>query len=108
MEAALRPPGVRRNYATARRSDRGPEDALVCLGAKRTFTANRRMCMSEYVNKAKGKVKQAVGDLTGNVGLKEEGVRDERKGQVEGVIQDVKDVVKGVAKDAKRQIKGTP
>ena len=60
--------------------------------------------MSELVNKTKGKIKQAVGDLTGNEKLRKEGKRDELKGKVEGAIEDVKDAAKGVAKDAKRAI----
>ena len=35
--------------------------------------------MGEIIDKTKGKIKQAVGDLTGNKRLKQEGERDERK-----------------------------
>ena len=35
--------------------------------------------MGEIIDKAKGTIKQAVGDLTGNKRLKREGERDERK-----------------------------
>jgi uncharacterized protein YjbJ (UPF0337 family) len=35
--------------------------------------------MGEIIDKTKGKIKQAVGDLTGNKRLKREGERDERK-----------------------------
>lgn len=57
--------------------------------------------MGELVDKTKGKIKQAVGDLTGDKKLKREGEKDEFHGKVKGVIEDVKDV----AKDAKKAIK---
>jgi uncharacterized protein YjbJ (UPF0337 family) len=57
--------------------------------------------MGEIIDKTKGKIKQVVGDLTGNEGLKQEGERDELKGKVEGVVEGVKDAVK----DAKHAIK---
>ncbi len=50
--------------------------------------------MGEIINKTKGKVKQAVGALTGNKKLKQEGERDELKGKVEGVVKKVKAAVK--------------
>ena len=37
--------------------------------------------MGEIIDKTKGKIRQAVGDLTGNKKLKREGERDERKGE---------------------------
>jgi len=61
--------------------------------------------MGEYVDKAKGKVKQAVGGLTGDVNLIREGQRDEHKGQVEGAITDAKDAVKGAAKGVKQAVR---
>ena len=61
--------------------------------------------MGELTDKAKGKVKQAVGGLTGDKGLKREGEKDERKGQVEGAVEDVKHAVKGAVKDAKHALK---
>jgi uncharacterized protein YjbJ (UPF0337 family) len=48
--------------------------------------------MGEIVDKTKGKIKQAAGDLTGNKGLKREG---RRQGQVEGALKDVKRAVNG-------------
>jgi uncharacterized protein YjbJ (UPF0337 family) len=51
--------------------------------------------MGELIDKAKGKVKQAIGDLTGNKKLKREGERDETKGKVEGAVEEVKGAVKG-------------
>jgi uncharacterized protein YjbJ (UPF0337 family) len=57
--------------------------------------------MGELIDKTKGKIKQAVGDLTGDKGLRQEGKRDELKGKVEGAVADVKDV----ASDVKQSIK---
>jgi uncharacterized protein YjbJ (UPF0337 family) len=54
--------------------------------------------MGEIIDKTKGKVKQAVADLTGNKELKREGQLDELKGKVEGVVDDVKHAVKDVVK----------
>ena len=50
--------------------------------------------MSEVINKTKGRVKQAVGALTGNKKLQQEGKRDELKGKVEGVAKKVKAAAK--------------
>ena len=50
--------------------------------------------MSEFTDKAKGRIKQAVGSLTGDKGLKREGTDDERKGRVEGAVKDVDHAVK--------------
>ena len=61
--------------------------------------------MSEIVNKAKGRVKQAVGGLTGDRDLKQEGEKQEFKGKVEGAVEDVKHAVKGVVKDVKHAVK---
>lgn len=54
--------------------------------------------MGEFIDKAKGKVKQAAGDLTGNKELKQEGERDELKGKVEGVVKDLKHSIKDATK----------
>jgi uncharacterized protein YjbJ (UPF0337 family) len=61
--------------------------------------------MGETVDKTKGKIKQAVGDLTGNKELKREGERDERTGKVEGAIADVKEAVKEVGHKVKDAVK---
>jgi uncharacterized protein YjbJ (UPF0337 family) len=61
--------------------------------------------MGEFVDKTKGRIKQAVGDLTGNKGLKQEGMRDERKGQVEGAVEDVKVAAKNVEHAIKEIVK---
>lgn len=54
----------------------------------------RRWQMGEIKNKTKGRVKQAVGALTGNKKLQREGESDELKGKVQGVIRKVKEAVK--------------
>jgi len=63
--------------------------------------------MGEFVDKTKGRIKQAVGDLTGNEKLRREGKRDEIKGKVEGVVDDAKHAVKVAVKDATKSIKDT-
>jgi len=62
--------------------------------------------VGELMKKAKGKLKQAVGVLTGNKRLQREGERDENQGRVEGAVKDVKHAAKGAVKDAKHAAKG--
>jgi uncharacterized protein YjbJ (UPF0337 family) len=50
--------------------------------------------MGEFIKKAKGRIEQAVGGLTGNKRLQSEGKDDERAGQVEGAVADVKHAVR--------------
>ena len=47
--------------------------------------------MGEHTDKIRGRVKQAIGALTGNHDLKREGERQERKGEVKGHIDDAVD-----------------
>ena len=61
--------------------------------------------MGELIDKAKGKVKQAVGGLTGDKELKHEGDRDQAKGKMKAAVEDVKHAVKGVVKDVKHAVK---
>ena len=61
--------------------------------------------MGEHMDKTKGKIKQAAGDLTGNDKLKREGKWDEAKGRTKGAIEDVKDEVKQAEKSIKRDKK---
>jgi uncharacterized protein YjbJ (UPF0337 family) len=58
--------------------------------------------MGEHMDKAKGKIKQAAGDLTGNEKLKREGKLDEAKGKVKGMVNDAKDEAKDEAKRVKK------
>lgn len=58
--------------------------------------------MSGKSDQAKGRVKQAAGDLTGNEDLEREGERDEAAGKAKELIGDAKesleDAVDGVKK----------
>jgi len=56
--------------------------------------------MGEKIDKAKGKVKQAVGALTGNKKLVRAGKRDVVEGEAKGLLEDVKNA----GKDVKRAI----
>lgn len=57
--------------------------------------------MGEIIDKTKGLIKQAVGRLTGDKKLKQQGENDELKGQLKGAVKDAKVAVK----DAKQAIK---
>ncbi len=56
--------------------------------------------MGEFTDKAKGKIKQAVGKATGNDDLVTEGKIDVAKGNIKGAVNDVKEA----GKDAKRKV----
>lgn len=49
--------------------------------------------MSGEMDKAKGRLKQAAGDLTGNKDLKKEGKRDEAAGKVKSAVGKAKDKI---------------
>jgi uncharacterized protein YjbJ (UPF0337 family) len=51
--------------------------------------------MPENMDEAKGRGKQAVGDVTGDDDLKREGKKDETAGKVKGAFNDAVDKVKG-------------
>jgi uncharacterized protein YjbJ (UPF0337 family) len=51
--------------------------------------------MGENTDKAKGRVKEAVGDLTDNERLEREGKLDQASGDVKGAVEDAKDKVDG-------------
>ena len=53
--------------------------------------------MGEYTDKAKGKVKQAVGQATDDEQLEGEGIVDSVKGHVKGAVNEIKSAVKNVA-----------
>ena len=53
--------------------------------------------MGEIINKVKGKIKQAVGGLTGDKKLAHDGEVDSAKGKLEGATEDVKHAVKSAA-----------
>lgn len=50
------------------------------------------------LDKAKGAVKEAVGNLTGDEKMKAEGKADKAKGAVESAVGGAKDTVRDVAK----------
>lgn len=57
-------------------------------------------------DQVKGKVKQAVGDLTDNEDLKKEGRADEKAGEVKEFLKDVKDKADDVVDTVKDRITG--
>ena len=60
--------------------------------------------MGKEIDKAKGKVEQAVGDLTGNKDLKKRGKADERAGKAKGFVADVKDKADNVVDTVKDKV----
>ena len=54
-----------------------------------------RQTIGEIIDKTEGKIKQTVGDLTGNKRLKREGDEGRTQGQVEGAVKDAKCAVNG-------------
>ena len=52
--------------------------------------------MGEKMDKAKGHLKEGVGDITGDKDLEREGKVDQASGKVKGVVEDVKEKVKDV------------
>ncbi len=55
-------------------------------------------------DQVKGKVKQAVGDLTDSEDLKKEGKADEQAGKIKESLEDVKDKVDDVVDKVKDKI----
>lgn len=55
-------------------------------------------------DQAKGKVKQAAGDLTGNKDLKRHGQADEKAGNVKAAVEDVADKVEDLVDKAKDKL----
>ncbi len=51
--------------------------------------------MPENMDDAKGRAKEAAGDLTGDDDLKREGQVDQASGKVKGFVDDVKDKLTG-------------
>lgn len=60
--------------------------------------------MSGQTDQAKGKVKQAVGDLTENDELKSEGKLDEAAGKVKEAVGSVKDRVEDAVDAVKEKL----
>jgi len=60
--------------------------------------------MSGEFDQAKGKVKEAAGDLTGNDDLKAEGKVDNLAGEIKEKLDDAKDVVEGFVDKVKDKL----
>ena len=60
--------------------------------------------MDNDFDQAKGKIKQAVGDLTGNKDLKKEGKADETAGKVKEFVESTKDKVEDLVDKAKDKL----
>lgn len=60
--------------------------------------------MGKEVDQAKGKIKQAVGDLTGDKDLKKKGKADEKAGRVKEFLEDVKDKAEDLVDTVKDKI----
>jgi len=54
--------------------------------------------MGEIADKTKGRIKRAVGALTGDEDLEQEGEIDELKGKLEGAVEEVKRTIKKAVK----------
>ena len=60
--------------------------------------------MGEHIDQAKGRVKQAAGDLTDNDDLKNEGNRDELLGKAKGALDDVRDKAEDALDKVKEKV----
>ena len=60
--------------------------------------------MGSNIDDAKGRVKEAAGDLTDNDRLKREGKADQVGGKVKEKLEDVKEKVEDVVDDVKERI----
>jgi uncharacterized protein YjbJ (UPF0337 family) len=58
------------------------------------------------LDEAKGRAKQAVGDLTGNDDLRREGKVDEKAGQAKDKVGEVKDKAEDVIDKVKDKVTG--
>jgi uncharacterized protein YjbJ (UPF0337 family) len=60
--------------------------------------------MDNNLDQAKGRVKQAAGDLTGNKDLKNEGKADESAGKVKEFLDDAKDKAEDMVDKVKDKV----
>ena len=60
--------------------------------------------MSGETDKAKGRIKQAAGDLTDNESLKREGKTDEAAGKVKDAVGDAKDKLDDAVDSVKNRL----
>ena len=61
--------------------------------------------MGAIIDKTKGRIMQAVGDLTNDRELKREGRTEELKGKVEGKVDDIKNAAKKITNAVKDVVK---
>ncbi len=52
--------------------------------------------MGQFIDKTKGRIKQAVGALANDKEMKREGEADELKGKIEGKVADLKHAAKQI------------
>ena len=62
--------------------------------------------MGGTTDKAKGRVKEATGVLTGDDKLRREGKVDQAAGKAKGAVEKVQDAAKGAIDGVRRAIKG--
>ena len=62
------------------------------------------MNMDNDLDQAKGRIKQAAGDLTGNKNLKKQGKADEAAGKAKEFIEDTKDKAEGLVDRARDRV----
>ena len=60
--------------------------------------------MGSNIDDAKGRVKEAAGDLTDNDKLKREGKADQAGAKVKEIVEDVKEKVEDVVDDVKDRV----
>lgn len=58
----------------------------------------------DNLDQTTGKIKQSVGDLTGNKDLEREGKADERAGDVKEIVGSAVDRSKGLAEDVRDKV----
>ena len=91
---------------------RGPHGKrLWGVGSERSASvvdpSARSVVMGGQMDQAKGRAKEAIGDLTGDEDLKAEGKADRAAGEVKEKVGDAVDKVKDVVEDVKDKVTDT-
>lgn len=60
--------------------------------------------MDNDLDQAKGRIKQAAGDLTGNKDMKKQGKADEAAGKAKELVEDTKNKAEGVIDRARDKV----
>jgi uncharacterized protein YjbJ (UPF0337 family) len=68
------------------------------IRVERHFVYPSRKPMGEIIDKVKGKIKQAAGNVSGDKKLEREGKVDEAKGKVKGAVEDLKHAAKSAVR----------